>query len=337
MTVKITKPSINVREKLSELDKETGIKGEELLRADTSAEAREALQLDQQLFTDFESTGIDDNATSTAVTIDSAGSVYIGSTSDSGTGYHRLSADGFVRHKRAAEIVAIFDRGTSDGNIVQFRKDSTTVGSIASVSGSYTMYNSESGTGYLGVSGAATYAWDATRFYGNADASRDLGSSSRRFKNLYLSGGVYLGGTGAANQLDDYEEGTFTPTLFGTGSSATALLTALGRYVKVGKSVTCWIQIACNGSTTLPTGNYISLAGLPFTPVASRAFTSVIDLAGLTGLASGTFFVGSAFGTNTTINLNKYNQDGRIGSVGLTGASLTSTFSASASITYEVA
>ena len=81
MTVKITKPSINVREKLSELDKETGIKGEELLRADTSAEAREALQLDEQLFTDFESTGIDDNATSTAVTIDSSGNVGIGTSS----------------------------------------------------------------------------------------------------------------------------------------------------------------------------------------------------------------------------------------------------------------
>ena len=73
MTVKITKPSINVREKLSELDKETGIKGEELLRADTSAEAREALQLDEQLFTDFESTGIDDNATSTKLTVSDSG------------------------------------------------------------------------------------------------------------------------------------------------------------------------------------------------------------------------------------------------------------------------
>jgi hypothetical protein len=28
-----------------------------------------------------------------------------------------------------------------------------------------------------------------------------------RFKDLYLSGGVYLGGTVAANKLDDYETG----------------------------------------------------------------------------------------------------------------------------------
>lgn len=29
--------------------------------------------------------------------------------------------------------------------------------------------------------------------------------------NIEVSGGVYLGGTGAANKLDDYEEGTWTP------------------------------------------------------------------------------------------------------------------------------
>jgi hypothetical protein len=42
------------------------------------------------------------------------------------------------------------------------------------------------------------------------DAAVDLGTSTVRFKDLYLSGGVYLGGTGSANHLDDYEEGTFT-------------------------------------------------------------------------------------------------------------------------------
>jgi hypothetical protein len=31
--------------------------------------------------------------------------------------------------------------------------------------------------------------------------------------SIEVSDGVYLGGTGAANKLDDYEEGTWTPTL----------------------------------------------------------------------------------------------------------------------------
>ena len=73
MTVRINKDAINLREKLSELDKPSGLVGEELLRADTSADAREALNLEEHLFEDFESTGIDDNATSTKVTVNNSG------------------------------------------------------------------------------------------------------------------------------------------------------------------------------------------------------------------------------------------------------------------------
>jgi len=40
MTISVTKPSINLREKLNELDQPQGLKGTELMRADTVAEAR---------------------------------------------------------------------------------------------------------------------------------------------------------------------------------------------------------------------------------------------------------------------------------------------------------
>jgi len=40
MTIKVSKPSINLREALSDLKQDTGIKGQELMRADTVAEAR---------------------------------------------------------------------------------------------------------------------------------------------------------------------------------------------------------------------------------------------------------------------------------------------------------
>jgi hypothetical protein len=43
MTIKVSKPSINLREALSELKQDTGIKGQELMRADTVAEARTAI------------------------------------------------------------------------------------------------------------------------------------------------------------------------------------------------------------------------------------------------------------------------------------------------------
>jgi hypothetical protein len=43
MTIKVTKPSINLREALSDLKQDTGLKGQELMRADTVAEARTAI------------------------------------------------------------------------------------------------------------------------------------------------------------------------------------------------------------------------------------------------------------------------------------------------------
>ena len=41
MTVRVSKPEFNLREKLSELDKPSGLKGNELLRSDTTQEARD--------------------------------------------------------------------------------------------------------------------------------------------------------------------------------------------------------------------------------------------------------------------------------------------------------
>ena len=39
MTVRVSKPEFNLREKISELDKPTGVKGNELMSSETSQEA----------------------------------------------------------------------------------------------------------------------------------------------------------------------------------------------------------------------------------------------------------------------------------------------------------
>ena len=60
---------------------------------------------------------------------------------------------------------------------------------------------------------------------GTAGATRDnaidLGAAAHRFKDLYLSGGAYIGGTGAANKLEDYEEGTWVPVVKAAAGGAT--------------------------------------------------------------------------------------------------------------------
>lgn len=67
-----------------------------------------------------------------------------------------------------------------------------------------------------------------------------------------------------ANTLDDYEEGTWTPFFTGATSNPTVTyITQAGRYVKVGRMVTCWAHLYISGSTG-GSGN-IQISGLPFT------------------------------------------------------------------------
>ena len=65
-------------------------------------------------------------------------------------------------------------------------------------------------------------------------------------------------GTSSENELlDDYEEGTWTPT-----SQIGTFTNAKGRYIKVGHQVTLWVEIPTISDTT-DTGNF-QINGLPF-------------------------------------------------------------------------
>jgi hypothetical protein len=155
--------------------------------------------------------------------------------------------------------VATFDRATSDGAIVDLQKDGTTVGSIGVANGD-NLYIAVDDTTDVGIKfdGDANEIYPCNASGGVQDNVVTLGDSVSRFKNLYLSGGVYVGGTGSANYLDDYEEGTWTPTDF-NGNSWTSNVTAT--YRKIGNTVFWWIDISHNGSITSAN----TLAGFPFT------------------------------------------------------------------------
>tara|TARA_Y100000592_G_C5234141_1_gene205276 strand:- start:43 stop:507 length:465 start_codon:yes stop_codon:yes gene_type:complete len=75
---------------------------------------------------------------------------------------------------------------------------------------------------------------------------------------------IYVGGTGSANKLDDYEEGTWTPDLrFGGGTSGMSYGVQTGTYTKIGNVVhyRCRFTLTNKGSST---GN-AQVYGLPFT------------------------------------------------------------------------
>jgi hypothetical protein len=98
----------------------------------------------------------------------------------------------------------------------------------------------------------------------SSDNTMSIGSSVVRFKDLYLSDGVYLGGTTAVNKLADYEEGTFTPGILnGWGILNPTYSTNTGFYTKVGNIVHVAFRITLSGGST--NGNALKLTGLPFT------------------------------------------------------------------------
>lgn len=70
--------------------------------------------------------------------------------------------------------------------------------------------------------------------------------------------GIYLGGTTSSHLLNDYEEGTWTPTLT---SGATELTNEVGAYRKIGDMVYLQMYVSLSGIT-----GEVTLVGLPFTP-----------------------------------------------------------------------
>ena len=86
-------------------------------------------------------------------------------------------------------------------------------------------------------------------------------------------GGVYLGGTAAANKLDDYEEGTWTPA-WNTGSNGRSI-SGTGGYTKVGNLVTVYGFFEIGGSNNTGSGD-VSFSGLPFTSANVSAQRSAI-------------------------------------------------------------
>jgi hypothetical protein len=86
--------------------------------------------------------------------------------------------------------------------------------------------------------------------------------------SIEVSDGIYIGGTAAANKLDDYEEGTFTPTIGpGDGLSSVSYTTQSGVYTKVGRIVHFRFFLRCSGTAN---GNDINIYGLPFTSSTSE-------------------------------------------------------------------
>ena len=144
---------------------------------------------------------------------------------------------------------------------INLRVAGSTFGRLTRTSSAYLSVQSNGGNLRLGANNTDYWSIDEYRIYPVTDAVDDIGLANNRVKDLYLSGGVFLGGTGAANKLDSYEEGTFTPEVQnGTYTYAQRR----GHYVKIGNMVYAHIGLRI-GTASSVTGAVGRITGLPFT------------------------------------------------------------------------
>jgi hypothetical protein len=90
----------------------------------------------------------------------------------------------------------------------------------------------------------------------------DIYTGGTRRLRINSNGLIFNADTASANALDDYEEGTFTPTytVAGGGSAGTVTSTNVGTYTKVGNIVHCAVRsFYVPTSGTVPTAYNITL------------------------------------------------------------------------------
>jgi len=145
-------------------------------------------------------------------------------------------------------------------------------------------------------------------FYTTANgAAEDAGTYSKRVSidsagHVIAGGGITLGNGqtyAAANTLDDYEEGTWTPAYAFGGSFNGVYSNQQGFYTKVGNMVhaKCFISCANHGSTT----GSATVTGLPFASNSTYVSYSAVSQR-YTGIST-TNYPASYLGFNSTVIL----------------------------------
>jgi hypothetical protein len=118
--------------------------------------------------------------------------------------------------------------------------------------------------GYIGSNASVTQVDGYNRTDADAEfvqVAGDTMTGALTGTDLTLSGGVYLGGTGSDNKLDDYEEGTFTPYFYDSGPVGGGYSQQYGRYTKIGRQV--FVQFVLQ-NTTMSGNSLLRIGGLPF-------------------------------------------------------------------------
>ena len=199
------------------------------------------------------------------------------------------------------------DRSGAVGSIIDVQKDGSTVGQVSNIGNDFVVGSSTGSGAGLRFDGTNNMMYPSNSLGSSRDNAVNLGGSSVRFKDLYLSSGIYLGGTGASNHLDDYEEGTWTPNIY-KGSSALPVNSRYGYYRKVGGLLWMSFYWYHNGGLSSQTNNSntYQVQGLPFTVVSLANSGYQFAPAGYTVVSNYTYYEEHRWQANATDTLTLY-------------------------------
>jgi hypothetical protein len=101
------------------------------------------------------------------------------------------------------------------------------------------------------------------------------------------------------NDLDDYEEGSFTPLILSSGGGTPTYTTQVGGYTKIGRKVFIHgaVQLATKG--TLAAGS-VSIGGLPFTPLNTANLHSAVCIGQVDNMTTGIVWMSGTIPPNVS-------------------------------------
>ena len=219
---------------------------------------------------------------------------------DSNTGIYSPGADQVAVATNGAGRLFVNASGnvgigtTSPGVNLQVQNDSSfslirvvaSSGNVAGIDFGDAADTDTAGVRYDNVSDSMAFRVNASE-RGRFDASGRLlvGTSSANANGgiLQLSSGITFPATAVAasdvNTLDDYEEGTWTPTVGGTATYTKNT----GNYTKLGRLVNVSFELYIN---TIGTGSQWQIFGLPFTVTSTGSHSAGGGVGFVNGLAT---------------------------------------------------
>jgi hypothetical protein len=241
----------------------------------------------------FTSTGIDDNATSTAITIDASENVGIGTASPS---YQLDTYSGTADIARfsgnimgQAELHIRNNVGANNGRGCKISIEAGNADVLGQISAVHSGTTADSSinlsveqdnvlTNYVQLDGnnqAVIFRPTGTEKMRINASGVDISAGNLKVDSGYgidFSATSDGSGTMTSEVLDDYEEGTWTPTIeFGGASVGVSYSTNVGTYTKVGNLVkaSCYVQMSSKGTSA----GAARIQGLPFSVGSSANYT----------------------------------------------------------------